>query len=608
MLADATIVNCLFEENSTTGHGGAICMSNCADPVIGGSEGASNTFVNNHALSGADISTVYCSQPQNIDARWNTFAGHGLSDYYVSTPAEFDLDHCVFHLPAVEQDVYIAQDGDDENDGLSWATAFRTIDHAIRVIGPGESGQLTIHVGPGTFSPSTTGEPFPLPVVDHVTLEGSGTGLTFLDAEGLSRHFYIHRDDSAVIRDLTIRGGSEENGGAIYFSRSLATIENCRLRNNYASERGGAVYYYGSSPTLSDCIITSNTAVLDGGGIYNGDSSDPIHLSCFFSHNVAETGSGGGYGCRLFGNPSFDMCVFTHNYAHGSGGGISLGAKGISGTFTRCSISQNSTAGDGGGLYSGWASSPYLYNCMITGNISDGDGGGVYLSSDSWSELLNCTIANNTAVFGGGIRGTGNTHLIITDSILWGNSPDEVYGQITDLSVTYTTVQGGHTGEGNLNLDPIFITGPLGGFYLSHLDSGQQSTSPCVNSGSDSAGAVCYNAPGEMFCMDSLTTRTDHVADSGSLDMGYHYPPDIPLCLNHGDLNFDGELTAGDAQFTFMIALGFYIPTFQEACAADCTGDGEITSGDAQGVFIAAMGAGQCSDPIACRLVAGTKH
>ncbi len=75
-------------------------------------------------------------------------------------------------------------------------------------------------------------------------------------------------------------------------------------------------------------------------------------------------------------------------------------------------------------------------------------------------------------------------------------------------------------------------------------------------------------------------------------------PTPTPACVNHGDVNFDGTITAGDAQLTFQIALGAYSPTPEEACAADCTGDGNVTAGDAQAVFIAALGVGTCADPL----------
>lgn len=69
-------------------------------------------------------------------------------------------------------------------------------------------------------------------------------------------------------------------------------------------------------------------------------------------------------------------------------------------------------------------------------------------------------------------------------------------------------------------------------------------------------------------------------------------------CNNDGDPNFDDEITAGDAQMGFQIALGAISPTEDEACAADCNGDGEVTAGDAQQMFMAALGSDTCADPI----------
>ncbi|MCD4655619.1 dockerin type I repeat-containing protein, partial [bacterium] len=69
-------------------------------------------------------------------------------------------------------------------------------------------------------------------------------------------------------------------------------------------------------------------------------------------------------------------------------------------------------------------------------------------------------------------------------------------------------------------------------------------------------------------------------------------------CINNGDVNDDGVITAGDAQVTFQIALGSYSPTVQEFCSADCNADETVTAGDAQAVFLAALGSGACVDPL----------
>ncbi|MBN1296369.1 hypothetical protein JXA80_06285 [bacterium] len=76
------------------------------------------------------------------------------------------------------------------------------------------------------------------------------------------------------------------------------------------------------------------------------------------------------------------------------------------------------------------------------------------------------------------------------------------------------------------------------------------------------------------------------------------YEATEPPCVNNGDVTLDGELTSNDAQLAFMIALGSYTPTFEEECAADCSGDHHVTAGDAQAIFMAVLGSGLCMDPL----------
>lgn len=69
-------------------------------------------------------------------------------------------------------------------------------------------------------------------------------------------------------------------------------------------------------------------------------------------------------------------------------------------------------------------------------------------------------------------------------------------------------------------------------------------------------------------------------------------------CVNNGDVNQNGSVTAGDAQLAFSIALGAYTPTEAERCSADCNANGDVTAGDAQGIFATALGSGSCADPV----------
>jgi hypothetical protein len=63
--------------------------------------------------------------------------------------------------------------------------------------------------------------------------------------------------------------------------------------------------------------------------------------------------------------------------------------------------------------------------------------------------------------FGGGTCNAAS--LIGTNCIFWGNSPEQIYGVVT---VTYSDVQAGWSGRGNIDTDPCFIDPDAGDCHL----------------------------------------------------------------------------------------------------------------------------------------------
>lgn len=187
-----------------------------------------------------------------------------------------------------------------------------------------------------------------------------------------------------------------------------------------------------------------------------------------------------------------------------------------------------------------------LLNCLFSSNqlpCCGAQGAGIYAAQSTLS-INNCTIRDNRIMespgFGGGIYCTGQGTLCsIADTICWGNN--SAFGSqlaVVDGAVAlvhHSIIQYGQYavflsggaalqwGQGNLTSDPWFVTGPYGGSYLSHQGAGQQVTSPGYDTGSALAVDVCYQFAGGNICLDSLTTRTDHVTDHGMVNLGYHY-------------------------------------------------------------------------------------
>ena len=339
----------------------------------------------------------------------------------------------------------------------------------------------TVHVLAGTYNEHIT-------LRDGVDVVGEGgSASTIIDGGGSGRVVTASSIGSGTsLEGFTIRNGSiSDGGGGMYNSSSSPTLTDCTFESN-AADWGGGMFNYYSSPVLTNCRFNSNnTHTADmgqnyGGGMYN-DNSSPVSTNCTFETNTALTYGGAMY--NLESSPELTGCTFTGNSAETGGG---MYNETSSPTITGCSFDINTTSGgNGGGMYSNDNSSLTITGCTFTGN-SAGYGGGVhsYLSSHI---VTNCTFTGNSAVNGAGIYNE-NSASVVTNCILR-DGGNEIFDAWTTSTVTYCDVQGGYTGNGNFDLDPLFV----GGGDL-HLQSQQghwtgsgwvtdDQTSPCIDTG-----------------------------------------------------------------------------------------------------------------------------
>lgn len=340
------------------------------------------------------------------------------------------------------------------------------------------------------------------------------------------RGFYFHsgEDNNSVICGLTITHGKVDRlGGGILCSGSSPLIKNCRIVYNEAYSDdddepwgGGIACLNDSHPKITSCIIRLNNTDT-AYGIEFGDSSDAY---------------GGGVYCDSQSSVDIYDSEIVNNYSEG-------------GTIESWPLECFGYGAYGGGLYLAGSTTSNIRNCIIADNktypgacydsINEEEvyglsyGGGIYCGSGT--TISNCTIYNNNSSspegVGGGIYGSPT----VTNCILWANEAhmhSQIHGSAT---VTYSDVQGGYTGTGNINSEPCFVSGPGGAFYLSQIAAGQAVDSNCVDAGSDTAANLG---------MDLYTTRTDRRGDSGVVDMGYHYQ------FNPADIDGDGDVDFED--------------------------------------------------------------
>jgi len=103
--------------------------------------------------------------------------------------------------------------GSDANNGLSPATAVRTVQRGFNLLAPAG----TVHLAAGDYRASL-GQVFParsLFSTRDVTVLGAGIDATFLDGEGTAQVLSLD-GDKVHVEGLTIRRGNSPVGGCLY--------------------------------------------------------------------------------------------------------------------------------------------------------------------------------------------------------------------------------------------------------------------------------------------------------------------------------------------------------------------------------------------------------
>ena len=348
---------------------------------------------------------------------------------------------------------------------------------------------------------------------------------TIIDCNGssINRHrgFYFHSGESlnSILDGFTIINGYyktsnlvESRGAAIYcYDHSSPTVRNCIIRNNVAWEGGGICCSYYSSPQIERCVITENEAYNLGAGLFCQRNCDPVISNCTISWNPPKPDvcqEGGGIYCTDNCAPVIKHTLIEHNQSEYYGGGAHLGPCGTPGpTFQNCTIRFNSSC-YGGGVesYKG-----EFVNCLFSFNGA-WQGGAAHCGN---TEFCNCTFAGNSASYEGPtILGSG----IITNCILWGSYLGGVSGHPIEgaPAVSFSNVQGGWPGEGNIDIDPGFAFfdrySPYSDFHLPR-------NSPCIDAGTNtpSGGLPPTDLDGALRQLDG-NGDTLAVADMGAYE------------------------------------------------------------------------------------------
>lgn len=316
--------------------------------------------------------------------------------------------------------------------GTSWATAYSNLQTALTNV----AANTEIWVAQGIYKPTVnTDRTISFSIPSGVILYGG-----FMGTETNQNQ----RDFRANITILSGEIGSATTvNDNSYHVVTFLGVNSITVLDGFTVMRGNANLTAGRmhpepSPMMQPITID------DGGGISLDNGSSPLIINCKIISNDAV--AGGGLYATNNSNPIIKNTVFMDNQA----------------TF-------------GGACYH-IGSNPIYQEVLMAGNKATG---GAMYNNNSNPMITNATLASN-----GGFNGVifnSNSVPVFKNSILWGNIMP--FNDVQSI-ISYSIVEGGYPGVGNLNLNPQFVN--LIPYGLSPTLSGDYkltNTSPAIDAG-----------------------------------------------------------------------------------------------------------------------------
>jgi len=433
-------------------------------------------------------------------------------------------------------DRYVATNGTDTGDFLTWATASSNIQWAVdKALAAGD----TVWVSNGTYVLTNQ-----IVVTNNIVLRSAnGPDGTILNGNRSVRCLYVS-NDSALISGLLITNGLNTNdgyGGGAFLRKGV--VSNCWITGSLVSNPvtttyigGGGIYVYKPSTVKSSRVYgnwfydTANNNDNGGGGIYiyqEACVTDTVVMLNTYS-NKSGGGDGGGGGVKMTsgGTKPLVNCQIISNAAYGSSGSALNGGGGIhiswGGTVKDSVISGNTNMGAGGGgvtmRYGG-----ELRNCLI---CSNGSAGGTLAVAATGPQIIqNCTIVENRGV-GAAVRleeGPSASYipLSMVNTIVYSNFSSGnvsnwwIVSNTTNICLTNnctypTNFPANNIISGNISNNPLFIDCPAGNYRLA-------GNSPCINAGTNQSWMTT------AFDLSGRQRLIQTTVDMGAYESEYYF-------------------------------------------------------------------------------------
>lgn len=345
------------------------------------------------------------------------------------------------------------------HDGTSWARAFLTLQDALAVAGDGDE----ILVAEGVYKADRGGTATP-----------GDRAASFVLKEGLA-----------------VRGGFAGYGQPDPDAKDILAYETILSGDLNANDLWGILFRDDNSYHVVTGPASGPPAMLDGFTVTAGQADGP------YPHH---------YGGGLY-NPGGELDIvnstFRGNTAVWGGGIMNFGAPV---RMVNTQVIGNRALMLGGGLHN-YEGDAALHNCCVVGNSADyADmvGGAAIYNLNGTLTILSSTVADNLAPSGRAIANfgwgpPGGTDIEIANAILF-NGGDEVWSNnLGAVEITYSDVEGGATGTGNISANPQFVSPGGRSIEGEWIDGDYRllASSPAIDAGRNAA------LPADIFDLDA---------------------------------------------------------------------------------------------------------
>lgn len=292
---------------------------------------------------------------------------------------------------------------------------------------------------------------------------------------------------SGTISNCTFNGNTGVgSSNALLIASDLASLQvnGLTFTNNILTGSGSAIASLSAIEALTvsgssfDCASTSALLLSDTGGTISGcdfrncegaveaSSAASANLSVINSTFFAGT-SNGGSATGVLISDAINAAIRNSRFLGNNDGAISLAGTG---THSIVNTLIAGSAGNGGAIALGESSSTTIANCTLFGNLTGASGAA------------------------GGVSIIDSANATVINTISYGNSAPEIDGAATTgiVDVTFSNVQGGFIGTGNIDAAPLFVDADGSDNTPNTIDDDYRltGTSPGINSGSNAGVPV----------------------------------------------------------------------------------------------------------------------